>query len=218
MKKEKILVRDLVINKNLLKILPVTAAWSLIHSTLTPFLGTYQNKELGFSMLFISAVSAIACLLRAVFSRPMGRFADRYSFSSMLILCFSVQALALAINTFTVPANGHVFFFIYAALNYISMAGINSALINLVYDYVPGRMRTAALAFQSILNGLVGFSTTLIASRLVAYIQGSGNRFLGLNVYAQQVLSAISFAVCLLTILYLCFVVRRIRRVQSPDT
>ena len=98
------------------------------------------------------------------------------------------------------------------------MAGINSALINLVYDYVPGRMRTAALAFQSILNGLVGFSTTLIASRLVAYIQRSGNHFLGFHIYAQQVLSAISCIACLLTILYLCLVVRRIRRVQTPDT
>ncbi|MBO7171272.1 MAG: MFS transporter [Clostridia bacterium] len=215
--KERVRVKDLVSNKKLLKILPVTAAWALIYSTLTPFLGTYQNKELGFSMLFISAISAIASLMRAVFSRPMGRFADKYSFSSMLVLCFSIQALALALNTFTVPANGRVLFTLYAILNCISMAGINSALINLVYDYVPGRMRTASLAFQSILNGLVGFLTTLIASRLVAYIQKSGNRFLGLSAYSQQVLSALALLFCLLTILYLCLVVRRIKRTRSES-
>ncbi len=216
--REKVKIRDLVRNKSMLKVILVSVLWHMINSSVTPFFGSYQNKELGFSMLFVSVVSAIGSLSRVLASRPMGRFADKYSFSKMLVLCFGIQALSALTGVFTVPSNGHVMFIIYFALHYTAMAGINSSMINLMYDYVPSKMRMAALSFQSILGGLAGFLTTLVCSRLLEHIQAAGNRFLGLSVYAQQVLSAISAVFSLLTIVYLCTVVCRTRRVQDDGT
>ena len=213
-KTEKVRIKDLLSNKELLKVLVIPVLWYMINYSTTPFLGTYQNKELGFTMVFISVISALSSIARSLASRPMGRLADKYSFSTMLILCFSINALAFAVNMFAVPDNGHILFTAYSILHAVSMAGINSSMINLVYDYVPRKMRVAALAFQGILAGLIGFLTTLAASRLVAYIQAAGNRFLGMNVYAQQVMSAIALILTLLTMLYLYTVVRRIHRAQ----
>ena len=215
---EKVRLRELLTNPNLLKVIPVAVFWYVITYSTSPFYGTYVTKELGFSMVLISVISALGCLARALFSRPMGGFADKYSFSTMLILCFGFLALALLINTFTVPSNGKIFYTAYVVIHAFALAGINSSLINLIYDYVPSRMRVAALAFQNILAGLIGFLATVICSRLVAYIQSHGNQFLGINVYAQQILNAIGFVISLLAILYLCTVVKKIRRVTVDDT
>ena len=95
-------------------------------------------------------------------------------------------------------------------LNSIAMAGINSATINLIYDYVDKEKRIGALALKSTLAGFAGFFTTLAISPLVSYIQGKGNRFLGMNIYAQQVVSVVAVALLVVLIVYLNLVVRKI--------
>ena len=96
---------------------------------------------------------------------------------------------------------------IYYILYAVGMAGINSGGINLIYEHVSPEQRVCALALKNTLAGIAGFLTTLAASRLVAYIQANGNSFLGMQVYAQQVTSAISVVLVGLTILYLNTVV-----------
>ena len=140
----------------------------------------------------------------------MGRYADKYSFSRMLCICFSIASAAYGINIFTNPSNGKVLYFIYHVLYCIAMAGINSAMMNLIYDYVDHEKRTSALALKQTFSGFVGFFTTLILSNLFNYIQKSGNRFLGISVYAQQVMSAISFLITIVLLIYMFTVVRRI--------
>ena len=83
------------------------------------------------------------------------------------------------------------------------MAGANSALINLVYDYVSVDRRSDAIAVTQTIAGIIGFVTTLGVSPLVSYIQKAGNTLFGFNVYAQQVLSAIAFVVTALLVVYL---------------
>ena len=115
------------------------------------------------------------------------------------------------INIFTIPENGKVFYTVYYILNAIAMAGINSATINLIYDYVDKEKRVGALALNSTLAGFVGFFTTLIVSSLVSYIQDNGNVFLDLHLYAQQVVSAVAVLVLIVLIIYLNTVVRKIK-------
>ena len=109
----------------------------------------------------------------------------------MLLICFSVQGVALAIYSFVVPSNGALFSVLYCALNAIAMAGINSAQINLIYDYVETEQRMSALALSHAISGIVGFLCTLAVSPLVSFIQQNGNRVFGIPMYAQQLLSAV---------------------------
>jgi MFS family permease len=141
----------------------------------------------------------------------MGKFADKYSFAKMLNICFIIMLVGFTINVFTVPENGKVLYTIYYVLYAIGMAGINSATINLIYDYVEKEKRVGALALSSTFSGFAGFFTTLAVSPLVSYIQASGNTFLGLNVYAQQVVSVMAVILLIVLIVYLNTVVRKIK-------
>ena len=141
----------------------------------------------------------------------MGRFADKYSFAKMLNICFIIMLVGFGINMFTVPENGKIFYTVYYMLYAIAMAGINSAAINLIYDYVDKEKRVGALALKSTLAGFSGFFTTLLVSPLVTYIQNNGNTFLGLHVYAQQVVSAIAALLLIVLIVYLNLVVGKLQ-------
>lgn len=204
------LLGELIKDKDLFKVILVSVFWNIANYATTPFYGTYQIKELGFSMTFVSVLSALYAILRSVFSKPMGRFADKYSFTKMLNVCFSIMAAAFFVNIFTVPENGAIFYTAYYMLNAIGMAGINSATINLIYDFVEKEKRVGALALKSTFAGFAGFFTTLLVSPLVAFIQANGNNFFGLNLYAQQVVSAIGAVVVIFTLVYLNTVVKKI--------
>lgn len=190
-------------DKTIIKIAVMFALWYATMYASTPFLGSYQNKELGFSMTFISVLSLVYSGVRIAFSFLWGSYADKRSFKSMLIACLAVSALGYLINIFTVPANGKIFYTAYYACHAIAMAGINSALTNLVYDYVEPARRADAIAITQTVAGVVGFVTTLGMGVLVEWIQNNGNRFFGMPLYAQQFCSAISFILNLIVIAYL---------------
>lgn len=205
------MVKELAKDRGLYKIILVAVFWALAQYATTPFYGTYQVKELGFSMTFVALLSALYAVCRAAFSLPLGKFADKYTFSKMLNICFAVSAAGYAVNIFTTPANGKVLYTIYYLCSAVAMAGINSGMVNLIYDYVGHDKRIGGLALKSTLQGFAGFFATLLMSLLVAHIQANGNTFLGMNVYAQQVVSAIGCAIVIGIIIYLNTVVRRMK-------
>ena len=211
------LLSELLKDKNLFKVILVSVLWNIAHYASTSFYYTYQIKELGFTMTFVSVLAAVYAVVRTAFSKPMGRFADKYSFVNMLNICFSIALVGFAVNIFTVPANGKILFIAYYVLYAIAMAGINSATINLIYDYVDKEKRIGALAISSTLSGFAGFFTTLIISPLVTYIQENDNVFFGMEIYAQQVVSLITVVLLVGLLLYLNFVVRKIKNARHEE-
>lgn len=199
---------SLIKDKKLRKVIVIPILWYIANFTTIPFDSTYAIKELGFSMAFISITTAIYSVVRSIFSRPLGKFADKFSFANMLSIVFAVQALAMIVHTFVVPENGKVLFIVYRCLNAIAMAGINSGEINLIYDHVKPENRVGALALKNTLAGIAGFVTTIIVSRLVDSIQKSGNKLFGISVYAQQVVSIISLAIIIGIIIYINTVIK----------
>lgn len=198
--------------KIMLLVIAVNVLWAIAHYVSTPFYGTYKNDELGFSMTFVAVLSILYAVVRASVSRFFGKYADKRSFVGMLTLCFIFAAAAFFVNTFTVPSNGAVMFTVYYLLYAISMAGINSCAINLIYDYVEPEKRTVALAFSQSISGIVGFVTTYLAGFLVEKIQKDGLHLFGFDLYAQQVVSFISFILVLVVLLYTNLVVRKLPR------
>lgn len=202
---------ELFKDKNLFKVIFLSVLWNVAHYASMPFYGSYQIKELGFSMTFVSILSIAYAVVRSLFSKPLGKYADKHSFANMLNICFVIMLIAFCINVFTVPNNGKVFYTVYYMLYAVGMAGINSATINLIYDYVEKERRTSALAINGTLSGFAGFFTTLLVSPLVSYIQSNGNNFLGVSIYAQQVVSVISVILLILILLYLNIVIKKLK-------
>jgi MFS family permease len=196
-------------NGRLMKVITMSVIVSFASSMVVPFYGTYQLKELGFSMTALALISIACAISRAAFSLPMGWLADKFGFANMLTICYLLVAFGRFLNIFF----GQGFFITYIILDAIALAGMNSGAVNLAYDYVPHSQRTAAIAIQNSLTGFVGFFTVLIFRPFVDYVQSCGNKFLFFeHVYAQQVLSAFSFIVTVGIIMYLNFVLRPMKK------
>jgi len=198
-------VRTLLKNRLYIKAVAVGVLWNVATHCATPFYATYQINELGFSLSFVAILGVISSVVRALFSRGMGRFADRHSFADMMLLCMLLMGGSFGVMMFTVPQNGYVLFTVYTVLCAVANAGINSALINLVFDYAPNDLRSEALALQRTVYGLGGFFAALAVSPLITYIQGNANGFLGMTVYAQQVTSALALILTLAVAAFLYF-------------
>ena len=209
-------IKDVVCDKNLWKVLPVSTLWSIASHISTPFYGTFQIKELGFTMTMVTVLSAVSSLTRAGISMPFGKIADKYSYVKLLNICFPIVAVSFACNIFSNSTTGVYLFSAYAILHAVSMAGINGADINLIYDAVPYERRTGAIAIRGALAGFLGFFATLAVRPLVRHIQET-NTFLGMEIYAQQVLSLISVIIVVIIIIYINTVLRGFKRVYERN-
>lgn len=194
---------DVLQDKTLRKITLVFVLYQVAHSVSVPFYGTYQINELGFSLKFVSLLAIISSAARILVSKAWGRYADKHSFAVMIEKCFFLYAAASFCVAAAAPKTGAVMFALYYLFHGAAMGGINSALINLIFDYVPMEKRADSLAVCQAASGLIGFVTTLCISPLVAKIQASGNQVFGVTVYAQQLAAVVSFAVILLAVFYI---------------
>lgn len=210
-------VQSVLADKGIRPLFVVAAIWAVGSSLSIPFYGTYTIKELGFSMSYIAVMSVLSAVSRIVASVWLGKYADKYSFAKMLGLSYTLAALSFAVAAFMGPENGYYLYPIYTCLHAASLGGTNSAAINLIFDYVRPEKRTVSLSMHKGVYGLVGFLTATVVTPLLNYIQAEGNRFLGVPVYAQQVLSALAFAVTILAVLYLHKAVMKLRPVKTEQ-
>jgi len=191
------------------KLIGLFIFWNIANSIAIPFFGTYQIKELGFSMTLVSGIVMIANFARLLCSRMWGAYADKHSFASMVKICLALIAVSFLISAATVPANGLIFYTLHHVIYYAAMSGVDSALINLIFDYIPEQTRADALAICHAIGGLAGFVTAFLASLLVAHIQAAGNLFLGIPMYAQQAVSVLAFLAVIGCLLFIHFSFRK---------
>lgn len=135
----------------------------------------------------------------------------------MLVTCLAIAATGYALNVFTVPENGKILYPVYYSLYCIAMAGINSSMINLVYDYVAPEDRAGALAINQSVSGIAGFLITLLLSPVMSAVKKNGNTVFGIPVYSQQLFSLVSLLIVCASIVYLLLVVRKLPHVKEQN-
>ena len=197
---------ELLKNKNIIKVTIVFVLYYVSYYISTPFYGTYQISELGLNLKFISAIVMFGSISRILVSKFWGKYADKNSFAAMIEKCFVFLGLAQLCVVLAVPQTGKVMFTLYYVFHGIALGGINSALINLIFDYVPINQRADSLAITQAIAGFTGFITTLLISPVVSHIQNSGNKVIGMPIFAQQFISVIALAVTIAAIFYIRFV------------
>lgn len=201
-------------NKSVLSLALLFVLWNVASYSTVSFYGTFQIRELGFSQTLAMVLTTVGSISRMAVSKFWGRLADRRSFAVMIEFCLCFALACWVAVTFATPKTGLVCFILYNLLHGIALGGINSALTNMIFDYVTPDKRADSLAFCQALAGLSGFAATLAVSVLVSYIQTNGNTFLGIHVYAQQVTSMIAAFFTLICILYVHFVVKKNKRLE----
>ena len=202
-------IKEVISNKNVLHVTVVFVLYYISTYMATPFYGTYKIGELGLSLKIASILTIFGSMSRILVSKLWGRYADKKSFAAMIEKCFIVLAVGYLCIVLAVPSNGAVMFTLYYIFHGVAMGGVNSALINLVFDYVAPEKRADSLAICQAASGLVGFLATLAVSPLVTLIQKNGNKIFGLNIYAQQLLSFFSMLIVIGIVFYIRFVIMK---------
>ena len=165
------------------------------------FLGTYQLQELAFPVSTVTLIGIIGSLSRAAFSKPIGRYSDRRSFAKGIELGMLLSVTGFICLIFTGPQNRWLII-VYIVMYLTSQSGAGSNFINSTYSYVDNRCFVQGVAILMSVSGIFSFAASLAGSALLTYIQKSGNVFLGIPVYGQQVLATISVLVIFICLLF----------------
>lgn len=199
-------------NKDILMVTVVFILYNIATYVSTPFYGTYQINELGFSLKFVSVLTICSSLVRISVSMFWGKYADKKSFAHMIEKCLIILGISHGCVAMAVPTNGKIMFLLYYVFHGMALGGINSALINLIYDYVTPEQRADSLAICQSMAGVTGFASTLLVSPLITMVQSNGNQVFTMTMYAQQITSMISLAVLVIAVIYVRFALIRKRR------
>ena len=210
--------KRLVTNKDLIKVSLVGIIWNFASGISTGFFASYSLKELSFSLTAIAAITTVGSLCRIAMSPIMGRIADKKSFSYSMTICYIIMVVAFAMQALSRPGELRWLHVVYVCLHGFATAGINSGVINLIYDYVKPEERSVALGVKNAVGGFVGFFAALIGGALLSVIQAKGGvHILGTSVYAQQILACITISVILCLIVYMRIVVVPMKRIEDDE-
>ena len=202
-------------NKEFVRIVGVGVLWNVASALSVSFYASYVRQELAFSFTVIAAITTVGSIVRIIVSPFLGRLADKYSFSTSMTVSFAVVAVAFLAMAFAAPQTRWLYL-VYVCLHAFAMAGINSGVINLIYDYVPSDDRAVAMGVKNALGGILGFFVALFSGFLLSKIQAVGGFcFFGMTVYAQQVLSVLSFVATVALVIYMRTVIAPLHKLQK---
>jgi hypothetical protein len=204
-------IRMLFSNRGFLCSVALHALWSISVYMTVGFMGTYKTKELLLSVGTVQLINIAACLLRALFSKPIARYADKRSYAKGIRLGMTIAAAGYLVNIFTTP-NMWWLVVLYTVLYHVACAGTSQNMMNMVYSYVDSKYFVQASAIKSSVGGLCHFGSALLASRFLQYIQGNGNSLFGIHLYGQQALATCSIALTLGALAVAHFVVSKQKR------
>ena len=201
-------VRMLFSNKSFVYSVVLHAMWSISVYMTIGFMGTYKTKELLLSVGAVQIINIVACLARALVSKPIAHFADKRSYAKGIEVGMTIAAIGYLVNIFTTP-NMWWLVILYTILYHVACAGTSQNMMNMVYSYVDSKYFVQASAIKYSVSGLCGFGASMLGSRILSAVQSSGNTFLGISLYGQQLLSAISLVIVIVAILFVKFVLEK---------
>ena len=209
---------ELIKDKAMWKVIAVTSLWAAANYATLSFSGTYMNNELNFSLTFSSAIIVAGSIFRMIFSFPLGKLADKKGFAYMTTVALIIAISGYGAGAFSTPANGKILYPVFYALYSVAMAGINSATMNLIFDYVSIRHRAGALALNQSVSGLCGFLTTILLTPVMRAIKARGNLLFGLTVYSQQLFAVVSATISVFAMLFINLSLKKMPKLNETLT
>ena len=200
------IIQNTLGNKNFRSVILFTVVYNMAVYTTNGFLGTFKVKDLLISVFVIQIFNITGNVTRLAVSRPLGRFSDKHSFAAGMSVALAVLAAAYLTLVFTTPKTWPLIA-VYTILYAVAIAGLNQNSFNIAYSYVDTDYITEALAIKNCIGGLCGFGASFVGSRILKHVQENGNRFLGMELYGQQLLGGISCILVLVSFFIMVFVV-----------
>lgn len=186
-----------------------TVLWQTAFYVAAPFNTSFQLKELALPFTFLMVISFVGNLLRILITPAMGRLGDRFGMAYMYKYSLVGILLYFVLYMIVAPSNAYpvtIVATIFSALGW-SFAGIG--LFGVQLELLSEEKRTIQLSILSSLSGVYGFLVSLLAGRLLDFLQKLSPVIAGKSIYAQQITNALGVLFLALLILYLKFVVQR---------
>lgn len=204
-------------NANFVKIVLVCILWNLASALSVSFFASYLREELAFSFTVIALLGTVGSIARILASPILGKIADKHSFATSMTIAFILAEIAFLAMAFTSPGTRWLYI-AYACFHGFAMAGTNSGILNMVYDYVEKDDRATAMGVNNALGGIIAFFTALLSGAILAAIQNDGGfRIFGATLYAQQVLSLLSCVAIVILIIYMRLVIVPLKRSSDVE-
>ncbi len=207
-------LKKLFKNKAFLCLLVVGVLMYVSQYIINSSMGAYKTGELGFSIGEIQVINTVGVLFRFAISKPLGRFSDKTSYCTGLILGFSVLSLCFLLNVFCAPSTRWMIY-VYTLLYNGAQAAIHQNFLNITFDYVESEYFVQATSIKAAIGGVCGFLATLGGAALLSTVQANGNSFMGVDMYAQQLLSAVACVVSLVLVAFVALVLRKQKHINE---
>lgn len=204
----KVVFKETVGNKNFRNVIIMTIMWDVARYTTLGFMGTFKTNDLLLSLGTVQVIAMAANITRLAISLPFGKYSDKHTYVNGMKLGLLIAAVAFAFNIFS--SNNTIWcMVVFSILFNASSAGTQQNSYSIAYSYVKSEYIMQAMAIKNSIGGIFGFSASIIAGKILASVQANGNMVFGIHMYGQQLLSLISFVICVVLVLFVHFVISK---------
>ncbi len=203
-------------NKDFRRYIRFMCYWNFAAMAGAPFISLYLLEEVHMDLFRVLLLWTISWVGGAMFSRTLGRWADRYGTRPVLVICVaskSANMLALLLT----PHNPDVAFWVLAPffmLDAAQNAGILIANNGFMIKHSPSENRTMYIAATQALAGVVGGVTSIAAGWIMTRLAGHSWQIGGWTFGHFQIMFAASIVLRWLALL----LVRSVREPNSHAT
>ena len=198
-------VKSIFKNKPFVAYLVFNVTWGVANNISVPFYSTYEIKELGFSLTFITTVGIVLSLIRIGVLSVLGPYSKKHSYIGLLMLSYILQTFAIACVAISNPSNGYITFNAYRLMATLASGASIVSEVSFLFHIIPPEDRTGSIAIKTIICGSASFLSTLITRPIFEALQAKEIYIFESRVYAQQILSFVSALIMMLTLTYFYF-------------
>lgn len=123
----------------------------------SPFIATYQIKELNLPYTFIMLVNFGTSLLRMFLTLRMGKYGDRYGMAKVLKYAFAALGVQYLILAFTMQSNAYAMTIIGALCSAAAWSFIGIGMFGIQLEFLERDKRIIQLTFMSAISGVLCF-------------------------------------------------------------
>lgn len=184
------------------KVLFLNLLWMTSFYIASPFIATYQIKELNLPYTFIMVVNFGTSLLRMLLTLRMGKFGDRYGMAKVLKYAFAALGVQYLILAFTIPGNAYAMTIIGALCSAAAWSFIGIGMFGIQLEFLERDKRIMQLTLMSAISGVYGFFVSWVGAKILTALQRIEISIGTVSIYAQQVLYLIGFIMIVVTVFY----------------
>ena len=163
-------------DQNFRRLMWFLSAWSFALNLAGPFFMVYMLQRLGLSMSIVIGLSVVSQVMNFAFLRLWGRYTDRFSNKSVLLICGPLLVFSILAWTFTTMPEKHfltmpLLVAIHAVMG-VASSGLALATGNIGLKLAPKGEATVYLATNTIISSFAAGVAPILGGKFADLFQG----------------------------------------------